>query len=162
MSTEAPAAVRGISIQALLPILEKRPVSIHLALATDGRIHFTLLPKQVDAKEDAALGRGFSVTATAEELDEALAEGIPTFTDSHETVQKVIEQIASANQDAAEDRLRKQRDKGKKPQAPAPAAKTAVAAKPAAATATAAAGAETAPEEPAEPETPAEAPNFFD
>jgi len=107
---------------AIAPIARKRPVHIIVSGGPGDSLTVVVMPKQMDPKEDPTIARGFTVAETPEVLDRELGpEMARSFVPSHQRLQSVLEQAASANEAARQATLRK----GAKPgaaKAPAPAA----------------------------------------
>ena len=123
----------------LVPLLRQRAVLLTVTHLEEDQIRVNVLPKQVGTGENTALTTPFSITGTAEELDEQLPQALVQFVGKHLELKNTLEN-AKAEMEAAA-KLAKEEAKTKT---------KAVTKKP-----------EAAPAKP-EPPKPAPAPGLFD
>lgn len=123
-------------MQALAPVARRRPVHVIVSGAPGDLLSLVVQPLSMGGEETPELARGFSATATPEELDRDLPGMVAAgWVPAHQSLQSVVDQAAAHAAAAREETLRKQAGKtgkGKK-DAPATAAAPLVAAPPAAA-----------------------------
>ncbi len=67
----------------LAPLLRQRAVLLTVTYLEEDQIRVNVLPKQVGTGENTALTTPFSVTGTAEELDEQLPQAVVQFFRKH-------------------------------------------------------------------------------
>ena len=125
----------------LMPLLEKRPLSITVSALSDGRIRVNVVPQRLDqdgkinekigyankekiaaVPESAieALTTPLSLTGTAEEIDENFSHALIHFTESHVALQNTLEQASQQIAEAVKAAQERDKTKGKaKPAAPA-------------------------------------------
>ncbi len=108
----------------LAPLLRQRAVLLTVTHLEEDQIRVNVLPKQVGTGENTALTIPFSVTGTAEELDEQLPQAFVQFVGKHLELKNTLE-AARAEMDAAakqakEEAKSKTKTTAKKPE-PVPA-----------------------------------------
>lgn len=108
----------------LAPLLRQRAVLLTVTHLEEDQIRVNVLPKQVGTSENTALTIPFSVTGTAEELDEQLPQAFVQFVGKHLELKNTLE-AAKAEMDAAakqakEEAKSKTKTTAKKPE-PVPA-----------------------------------------
>jgi PRTRC genetic system protein E len=164
--TQAPTGL----MQAIAPVVKRRPVQIIVSDGTDGTLHVVFQPIRVDDKEDGEVARGFSIKASPEELDADLPQHLAEhWVPARMGLQSVVDQIKNAAEQTRQTTVAKAKEGkgggGKKSGAPADAgAQTTILSPPAAGTppqpappAGLTGGADEVPETAAEPATdPAE------
>ncbi len=84
----------------LAPLLRQRAVLLTVTHLEEDQIRVNVLPKQVGTGENTALTTPFSVTGTAEELDEQLPQAFVQFVGKHLELKNTLE-AAKADMDAA-------------------------------------------------------------
>ena len=84
----------------LAPLLRQRAVLLTVTHLEEDQIRVNVLPKQVGTGENTALTTPFSVTGTAEELDEQLSQAFVQFVGKHLELKNTLE-AAKADMDAA-------------------------------------------------------------
>lgn len=84
----------------LAPLLRQRTVLLTVTHLEEDQIRVNVLPKQVGTGENTALTTPFSVTGTAEELDEQLPQALVEFVGKHLELKNTLE-AAKADMDAA-------------------------------------------------------------
>ncbi|WP_263385575.1 PRTRC system protein E [Granulicella arctica] len=84
----------------LAPLLRQRAVLLTVTHLEEDQIRVNVLPKQVGTGENTALITPFSVTGTAEELDEQLPQAFVQFVGKHLELKNTLE-AAKAEMDAA-------------------------------------------------------------
>ena len=84
----------------LAPLLRQRAVLLTVTHLEEDQIRVNVLPKQVGTGENTALTTPFSVTGTAEELDEQLPQAFVQFVGKHLELKNTLE-AAKAEMDAA-------------------------------------------------------------
>src|SRR4051812_23888756 len=84
-------------MQAIAPLVKRRPVQIIVSDGTDGALHVVFQPIRVDDKEDAEIARGFSVEAAPEELDADLPHHVAEhWVPARMGLQSMLDQIKNA------------------------------------------------------------------
>jgi PRTRC genetic system protein E len=84
-------------MQALAPIVTRRPVHIIASPGAEGAIHLVIQPLRVDDTEDAEIGAGFAVEAPPAELDADLPRHIGEFwVPAQKGLQSVLDQVRAA------------------------------------------------------------------
>jgi PRTRC genetic system protein E len=97
----------------LIPLLEQVDLTLSLHLEDDQQIRIVVLPKRVDAQDDASLFTPLSLVATPAELDEQFADVLQSFAENRKSL---VEQLAEANKiakaavEAAKDLAKKKAD----------------------------------------------------
>jgi PRTRC genetic system protein E len=119
--------IRRVMFRELMPLIENRPLSITVAALSGGRIRVNVVPQllEKDSKVNDKVGYSnkdkiakvpesainalttpLSLTGTAEEIDQSLAESLTKFVESHGRLQHTLdearEQIAEAVREAEE------------------------------------------------------------
>ena len=84
----------------LVPLLRQRAVLLTVTHLEEDQIRVNVLPKQVATGENMALTTPFSVTGTAEELDEQLHQALVQFVAKHLELKNTLEN-AKAEMEAA-------------------------------------------------------------
>lgn len=91
-----PQAPSGL-MQAIAPIVKRRPVHIIVSDGTNGALHVVVQPIRVDDKEDAEVASGFSIEAPAEELDADLPQHLAEhWVPARVGLQSLLDQIKAA------------------------------------------------------------------
>lgn len=107
----------------LAPLLRQRAVLLTVTHLEEDQIRVNVVPKQVGTGDNTALTTPFSVTGTADELDEQLPQAFVQFVGKHLELKNTLES-AKAEMDAAA-KLAKEEAKSKtkavvkKPETPA-------------------------------------------
>jgi len=108
----------------LAPLLRQRAVLLTVTHLEEDQIRVNVLPKQVGIGENTALTTPFSVTGTAEELDEQLPQAFVQFVGKHLELKNTLEaakaEIDAAAKQAKEEAKSKTKTTAKKPE-PVPA-----------------------------------------
>jgi PRTRC genetic system protein E len=123
--SESPPAL-GL-VQALAPILERRPVHIILSRRSDELVHVTVQPVRTDELEDPLAATGFSVEGTPEALDAELPQHVSEqWMPARLGMESLLEQIKAAGEKAREMTVGKAKEvlKGGKTRANGAAAQT--------------------------------------
>ena len=107
----------------LAPLLRQRAVLLTVTHLEEDQIRVNVLPKQVGTGDNTALTTPFSVTGTADELDEQLPQAFVQFVGKHLELKNTLES-AKAEMDAAaklakEEAKSKTKAVAKKPETPA-------------------------------------------
>ena len=107
----------------LAPLLRQRAVLLTVTHLEEDQIRVNVLPKQVGTGDNTALTTPFSVTGTADELDEQLPQAFVQFVGKHLDLKNTLES-AKAEMDAAaklakEEAKSKTKAAAKKPETPA-------------------------------------------
>lgn len=145
--TQAPTGL----MQAIAPVVKRRPVQIIVSDGTNGALHVVFQPIRVDDKEDTEVARGFSIEASPEELDADLPQHLAEhWVPARMGLQSVVDQIKNAAEQTRQATVAKAKEGkgggGKKSGAPADSgAQTTILSPPAAGT----------PPQPASPAEPA-------
>lgn len=84
----------------LAPLLRQRVVLLTVTHLEEDQIRVNVLPKQFGTGENTALTTPFSVTGTAEELDEQLPQALVDFVGKHLELKNTLE-AAKSEMDAA-------------------------------------------------------------
>ena len=84
----------------LVPLLRQRAVLLTVTHLEEDQIRVNVLPKQVGTGENTALTTPFSITGTAEELDEQLPQALVQFVGKHLELKNTLEN-AKAEMEAA-------------------------------------------------------------
>jgi PRTRC genetic system protein E len=134
--TQAPTGL----MQAIAPVVKRRPVQIIVSDGTNGMLHVVFQPIRVDDKEDAEVARGFSIEASPEDLDADLPLHLAEhWVPARMGLQSVVDQIKNAAEQTRQATVAKAKEGkgggGKKSGAPADAgAQTTILSPPAAGT----------------------------
>jgi PRTRC genetic system protein E len=134
--TQAPTGL----MQAIAPVVKRRPVQIIVSDGTNGALHVVFQPIRVDDKEDGEVARGFSIEASPEELDADLPQHLAEhWVPARMGLQSVVDQIKNAAEQTRQATVAKAKEGkgggGKKSGAPADAgAQTTILSPPAAGT----------------------------
>ena len=84
----------------LAPLLRQRAVLLTVTHLEEDQIRVNVLPKQVGIGENTALTTPFSVTGTAEELDEQLPQAFVQFVGKHLELKNTLEAAMLAKEEA--------------------------------------------------------------
>lgn len=117
-----PSEPSGGLMQALAPIASRRPVHLIVSAAEDGDLHVVCQPVRTSDDEEPELAQGFTVTASPAELDQDLPALVAnTWVPAHESLQRVLDQVAAAAEQKRQSVMQKPPKGGRATDAPAPA-----------------------------------------